>query len=176
MSAAPTLAEQIPFPRPATPTTCRTSPNLFTHEPGNTTPARTAEARKICSACPLAPTCLKWALANPDQTQTGIWAGTNPLQCRILRAYLANRLGTNWVQVLAARDRALARTRPPIVREARIIQLDRAFNGPMPHHTPARCLCWRCRAGPRRRPSLGPAAGLPLGARGPSGADRLIGP
>lgn len=142
MSVAPALAERIPCPRPATPTACRTSPNLFTHEPGDTTPARTAEARKICSACTLAPTCLKWALANPDQTQTGIWAGTNPLQRRILRARLANRLGTNWVQVLAARDRApreraeAARTRPPSVREARIIQLDRACNGPMPHHTP----------------------------------------
>ncbi|WP_329046638.1 WhiB family transcriptional regulator [Streptomyces sp. NBC_01422] len=135
-------AAQIPFPRPATPTACRTSPELFTHEPGDTDRARAAAARAVCSGCPLAPTCLKWALANPEQTPTGIWAGTNPLQRRILRARLANRLGSNWVHLLTAQERArqerkaAVRTQPPSVREARILQLDRTFNGPMPTRVP----------------------------------------
>jgi len=142
MTTTPSPATGIPFPRPATPTACRTSPELFTHEPGNTDRARAAKARTVCSACTLAPTCLKWALANPEQTPTGIWAGTNPLQRRILRARLANRLGTNWMHTLAARDRArhnreaAVRTQPLGVREARILQLDRTFNGPMPTRVP----------------------------------------
>ncbi|MFE9913439.1 WhiB family transcriptional regulator [Streptomyces clavifer] len=129
---------QVPFPRPETPTACRTSPALFTHEPGDTDRERTAKARKVCSVCPLAPTCLTWALANPDEVPTGIWAGTTALQRGILRARLANRLGTNWVTGLAALEQArrkrtaALRTDPLTVQQSRIVHLDREFNGPLP--------------------------------------------
>ncbi|MFB8027313.1 MULTISPECIES: WhiB family transcriptional regulator [unclassified Streptomyces] len=142
MTIAPYSAARIPFSHPTTPTACRTSPELFTHEPGDTEGDRATEARTVCSACTLAPTCLKWALANPDQTPTGIWAGTSPLQRRILRARLTNRLGTNWMHTVAARDRArhvretAVRSQPLSVPEARILQLDRTFNGPMPARVP----------------------------------------
>ncbi|MGP3637827.1 WhiB family transcriptional regulator [Streptomyces sp. 24-1644] len=134
--------EQTPLPRPETPTACRTSPALFTHEPGDTDRKRAAQARSICSACPLAPTCLKWALAHPEQVPTGIWAGTTAQQRTVLRARLSNRLGSNWVHVLATQERArheraaASRTRPLGVREARVIQLDRDFNGPMRNRVP----------------------------------------
>ncbi|WP_432106231.1 WhiB family transcriptional regulator [Streptomyces sp. bgisy091] len=51
------------------------------------------EGAQACPARTAAPKCLKWALANPEQTPSGIWAGTSPLQRRILLARLANRLG-----------------------------------------------------------------------------------
>ncbi|MFE9913471.1 hypothetical protein [Streptomyces clavifer] len=85
---------------------------------------------------------LKWALANPDEAPTGIWAGTTALQRRILRARLANRLGTNWVTGLAAQEQArrkrtaALRTNPLTVQQSRIVHMDREFNGPLPKRIP----------------------------------------
>ncbi|MFB7292231.1 WhiB family transcriptional regulator [Actinacidiphila glaucinigra] len=103
---------RIPFPHSTTPTACRAEPELFAYERGGSTSAdfdaRVDMATAACSACPLASGCLKWALANPDLTQTGIWAATTPRQRCTLRQRLIARLGPDWVAVVAERDRQRA--------------------------------------------------------------------
>ncbi|MFI8186206.1 WhiB family transcriptional regulator [Actinacidiphila glaucinigra] len=99
---------RIPFPYSATPTACRAEPGLFAYEHGDSTSAditaRVDTATAACAACPLASDCLKWALANPDLTQTGIWAATTPRQRCTLRQRLVARLGPDWVGVVADHD------------------------------------------------------------------------
>ncbi|MEU1458089.1 WhiB family transcriptional regulator [Streptomyces avermitilis] len=67
-----------PHPLPHTDTRpCRTSPTLIAHDYGDTsadTADRAARAKTACRACPIATGSLKWALANPPLTPTGIWA------------------------------------------------------------------------------------------------------
>jgi WhiB family redox-sensing transcriptional regulator len=134
----------IPFPTPATPTACRTQPRLFDHGARGTSPddaRRVAQA--LCTACPVAADCLKWALAHPDLSPEGIWAGTTAAQRRKLRRRLIDRLGTQWAAVVAEQDRqrkerqALARHQPLTIRQAQIVREDRERNGPMGRPRPA---------------------------------------
>jgi WhiB family redox-sensing transcriptional regulator len=68
---------------------------------------------------------LKWALANPHLTPTGVWAATTQRDRNRLRRNLRERLGDDWIGVVAERDRRrrerkkAARLAPPTtVREA----------------------------------------------------------
>ncbi|MEU7039262.1 WhiB family transcriptional regulator [Streptomyces sp. NPDC046237] len=104
----PQTDEHIPFPRFETPTSCRHTPELFLHDFRDTSPEtkrRIEQARTHCTICPHASACLKWALAHPDMTPTGIWAGTTARQRTVLRRRLVDRLGTDWVDVVAEADR-----------------------------------------------------------------------
>jgi Transcription factor WhiB len=96
--------QRIAFPHTQPPTRCRTQPRLFDYEHGDKTDAakrrRLASASLRCAACPVATACLKWALANPDLTRSGIWAATTPGKRMVLRKRLADRLGDNWVTVI----------------------------------------------------------------------------
>ncbi|MET8787978.1 WhiB family transcriptional regulator [Streptomyces sp. NPDC004589] len=103
---------RIPFPHTDTALACRTHPHLFVHEHGQTSPddlAHIERARKACSGCPIADGCLKWALANPHLTPSGIWAATTARQRTTLRHRLQIRLGADWVGVVAHTDHARAR-------------------------------------------------------------------
>jgi WhiB family redox-sensing transcriptional regulator len=109
MSQTPVVypdADKIPFPVAASPTACRRSPHLFSHEV-TTTPAARADieqAKRMCAACPIAASCLKWALTHPAETRVGVWAATTARERTRLRQRLAGRLGTGWVTVIADRD------------------------------------------------------------------------
>ena len=133
-----TPAPGITFPYSPAPTTCRTTPQLFAYDIGDSDQARADQAKLACAACPIATACLKWSLANPALTTEGIWAGTIPRQRRALRRRLADRLGADWVAVVAAHDQRLrerreaARHTPLTVGQARIVRMDRELNGPMP--------------------------------------------
>lgn len=136
----------IPFPVPAAPTACRTQPAMFDHGARGTGPddaRRVAQARALCTLCPIATDCLKWALAHPDLTPEGIWASTTATQRTVLRRRLVDRLGTQWAAVVADQDRqrkerrALARNQPLTVRQAQIVREDRERNGPMGRPRPA---------------------------------------
>lgn len=113
-------APRIPFPFTDTPTACQKRPKWFSHEQTSTRAAEKdiAQAKRACSGCPIVNDCLKWALAHPDLTMVGVWAATTPRQRQQLRRRLKNRLGPDWVGVVARRDQAArqrrtASTRPP---------------------------------------------------------------
>ncbi|MGP4004472.1 WhiB family transcriptional regulator [Streptomyces sp. 8N706] len=114
----PTEADpRIPFPFTDTPTACQTHPRWFSHEQTSTRAAEQdiAKAKLACSGCPIVTDCLKWALAHPDLTRVGVWAATTTRQRGQLRRRLANRLGPDWVGVIAQRDQdARQRPRPPL--------------------------------------------------------------
>ncbi|MFE0633499.1 WhiB family transcriptional regulator [Streptomyces sp. NPDC058864] len=99
------------FPSPIAPPPPRAgqNPELFAYEHGDSNSdditARVDQATAACVPCPLASDCLKWALANPDLTQTGIWAATTPRQRCTLRQRLVARLGPDWVAIVAGCDR-----------------------------------------------------------------------
>ncbi|WUT01741.1 WhiB family transcriptional regulator (plasmid) [Streptomyces sp. NBC_00708] len=128
--------DRIPFPTSDQPLSCRTDPALFAIEDVDTAEdprAREkalAHARRACSACPVVTDCLKWALANPDLTPTGVWAATTKRARTRLRNQLAARLGPDWVGVLAERDRRrrerqhAARLAPPAVRDQALARLE----------------------------------------------------
>lgn len=107
---------RIPFPHTNTPLACRTDPDLFAHEYGQSSStedrARTERARRTCRGCPIAAGCLKWALANPSLTPTGIWAATNSRERTVLRRRLQARHGLDWVGVVAEADRTRALRTP----------------------------------------------------------------
>jgi hypothetical protein len=122
---------RFPQPQSPAPTGCQTTPKLFDFDPGESDHKKTQrqlrDARKACSTCPLVRDCLKWALVNEDLARVGIWAATTPRQRTMLRERLAERLGPEWIDVLAVREqarreRAAARRLPPDVREARIVR------------------------------------------------------
>ncbi|MET9914462.1 WhiB family transcriptional regulator [Streptomyces sp. NPDC006476] len=139
---------RFPFPHSPTRTSCQSQPTLFDFTNGDRTADRAAtdkrleQARKECSGCPLATDCLKWALVNKEATRVGVWAATTPGQRTDLRKRLADRLGPDWIDVLAAREKArreraaAARHTPLSVSQARIVRLDREVNGPMPARSP----------------------------------------
>ncbi|MFH8717503.1 WhiB family transcriptional regulator [Streptomyces zaomyceticus] len=143
---------RFPFPHTTAPTRCRTRPELFDLASGDlsvdtkkATQKRLEQARRACSACPVVTACLRWALVNKPVTQDGVFAGTTPGQRNVLRCRLADRIGPDWVYVLAARDQAhreraeAARHTPLPVTQGRIVRLDRELNRPMnllPRPTP----------------------------------------
>jgi WhiB family redox-sensing transcriptional regulator len=81
-------------------------PHLFSHDRLTTPTAQadTEQAKRLCAGCPIAASCLKWALAHPSETRIGVWAGTTTRQRAHLRRRLAGRLGTRWVSAIAHRD------------------------------------------------------------------------
>ncbi|GAA2615430.1 WhiB family transcriptional regulator [Streptomyces roseoviolaceus] len=134
---------RFPFPHSPTPTRCQTEPTLFDFANGDRTsdPAATEmrlnKARRACSGCPIVKDCLRWALINKPLTKVGIIAATTPSQRTTLRKRMADRLGPDWIDVLAAQDKArreraaAARHNPLTISQARIVRLDREINGPM---------------------------------------------
>lgn len=129
--------DRIPFPETDQVLRCRTSPALFQLEdirntdkdPRAREKALTA-AKHACSGCPIVQGCLKWALANPSLTKTGVWAATTKRDRTQLRKELVARLGEDWVGVVAAQDRVrrqrqrAARVVPPTVRELALARLE----------------------------------------------------
>ncbi|WP_442817235.1 hypothetical protein [Streptomyces sp. NBC_01334] len=89
------------------------------HRPTSSRPSSCAPAARSAAGC------LKWALAHPTQARLGVWAGTTARERTHLRQRLADRLGTDWVTVVADREdrrreqRQAARYAPLTVREAR---------------------------------------------------------
>lgn len=127
---------RIPFPDTDQPLDCRTEPRLFAIEDVSTADdprARqkaTVHAKQACSTCPVVTECLKWALANPDLTPTGVWAATTRGDRNRLRKQLVARLGHDWRGVVADQDRRRreqrhrARTAPPTVRDQALARLE----------------------------------------------------
>ncbi|MFF3208367.1 WhiB family transcriptional regulator [Streptomyces sp. NPDC002962] len=138
-SALP-ASDRITFPFTASPTACQRRPALFSHEEASTPAAQAdiEQAKQLCSGCPIAAGCLKWALAHPSEARLGVWAGTTARQRPHLRQRLADRLGTDWVTVVADHEdqrraqRQAARHTPLTVGQARIVRLDHDVNGPLP--------------------------------------------
>ncbi|MFF9854263.1 WhiB family transcriptional regulator [Streptomyces litmocidini] len=140
----PASDPRFPFPRTSAPTLCRRDPALFDLASGdlsgdtkNAAQTRLEQARRVCSACPIVIACLRWALVDKTLTAENVFAGTTPAQRRVLRRRLADRLGPDWIDVLAARDQArreraeVARHTPLPAAQARIVHLDRESNGPL---------------------------------------------
>ncbi|WP_228184121.1 WhiB family transcriptional regulator [Streptomyces anulatus] len=127
---------RIPFPVSEQPLACRTNPALFAIEDVSTADdprARekaTTEAKQACSTCPVVTECLKWALANPDLTPTGVWAATTKRDRTRLRKQLVARLGADWPGVVAEQERRrrerdrTVRTAPPTVRDRAFARLE----------------------------------------------------
>ncbi|MFJ9825276.1 WhiB family transcriptional regulator [Streptomyces sp. NPDC101160] len=122
--------DRTPFPTTDQVLRCRTEPDLFSIEDIHNTDqdprAREkalAQAKHACSSCPIVKGCLKWALANPALTKTGVWAATTKRARTQLRKQLVARLGEDWIGVVADQDRlhrerrCARRTVPPTVRE-----------------------------------------------------------
>lgn len=127
---------RIPFPVSDQPLACRTRPALFAIEDVSTADdprARekaTAQAKQACAGCPVVTECLKWALANPDLTPTGVWAATTKRDRTRLRKQLTARLGDDWASAVADQDRRrreqrrTARTAPPTARDQALARLE----------------------------------------------------
>ncbi|MFD8629625.1 WhiB family transcriptional regulator [Streptomyces hygroscopicus] len=136
---------RFPFPHSPVPTRCQAEPATFDFANGDrsgesraATERRLARARRACSGCPIVKDCLRWALVNKDLTKVGIYAATTPAQRTALRKRMVDRLGPDWIDVLADQDQArreraaAARHMPLTISQARIVRLDREVNGPMP--------------------------------------------
>ncbi|MFD3503936.1 WhiB family transcriptional regulator [Streptomyces sp. NPDC058642] len=128
--------DRIPFPHTEQTLRCRTNPALFEIEDIHTGDDRNArekalvKAKHACSGCPIVTGCLKWSLANPSLTKTGVWAATTARDRKQLRKQLTARLGDDWVGVVAEQDRRrrerqrTARVVPPTVREQALARLE----------------------------------------------------
>jgi hypothetical protein len=134
---------RIPFPVSTEPLACRENPEWFSHDNPTAPEARedTERAKQACSGCPIAASCLKWSLANPTLTTTGVWAATTPKQRTALRRRLVARHGPDWVGVVAEKDRQRAerRWKPPSVRRQRELrerEQARLDLVPSPYSTP----------------------------------------
>ncbi|MFJ6792002.1 WhiB family transcriptional regulator [Streptomyces angustmyceticus] len=153
--SVPDADDRLPFPRTDKPLACRSEPKLFAIEDITGRAEREkalAKARLACSGCPIATGCLQWALANKQLTPTGVWAATTASQRTTLRKDLVQRLGPDWVGVVAAQARRkqekqrAAHTAPPTVREQVMARLELELipSRPDPHEpwrepmTPAR--------------------------------------
>ncbi|MCX4993515.1 WhiB family transcriptional regulator [Streptomyces sp. NBC_00568] len=66
-------------------------------------------AGALCRRCPVAKSCLIWALANPTLAYDGIWAATTPSQRRTLRKRLLHRLGPDRLSQTLRTEYARAR-------------------------------------------------------------------
>ncbi|WP_018569231.1 WhiB family transcriptional regulator [Streptomyces sp. PsTaAH-124] len=136
----PTLVladDRILFPDTEQTLRCRTNPDLFQIEDIHNTDKEPrarekalAQAKHACSGCPIVKDCLKWALANPALTKTGVWAATTKRDRTQLRKQLVARLGEDWVSVVAEQDRLrrerarAARAVPPTARELALARLE----------------------------------------------------
>ncbi|MFJ9412466.1 WhiB family transcriptional regulator [Streptomyces sp. NPDC101393] len=129
--------DRISFPTTDQVLRCRTEPGLFSIEDIHNTDegprAREkalVKAKHACSGCPIVKGCLKWALANPGLTKTGVWAATTVRDRKQLRKQLVARLGEDWIGVVAEQDRLrrerkrAARTVPPTVHELALARLE----------------------------------------------------
>ncbi|MFG3499338.1 WhiB family transcriptional regulator [Streptomyces sp. NPDC047928] len=129
--------DRIPFPDTDQALRCCTSPDLFAIEDIHNTDkdprAREkalAQAKHACSGCPIVKDCLKWALANPSLTKTGVWAATTKRDRTQLRKQLVARLGEDWVGVVTEQDRLrrerqrAARVVPPTAHELALARLE----------------------------------------------------
>ncbi|WP_410540517.1 WhiB family transcriptional regulator [Streptomyces sp. KL2] len=126
------LDERIPFPRTDAPLPCRTNPRWFSHD--RILPAQgqaqedITRAKQACRSCPIAAGCLKWALAHPGSTAVGVWAATTATERGALRRRLRERLGEDWVEVVARRDQAARQRRrqerwnPPPIQQSQQAQ------------------------------------------------------
>lgn len=141
--------DRIPFPETDQALRCRTSPALFQiediHNTGQDPLAREkvlAEAKHACAGCPIVQDCLKWALATPALTTTGVWAATTKRDRTQLHKQLVARLGEDWVGAVAEQDRLrrerqrTARVAPPTAHElARArLQLEGIPTRPAPYN------------------------------------------
>lgn len=128
---------RIPFPETDQVLRCRKEPGLFqiedirdTGEDPRAREKALAQAKHACSGCPIVKGCLKWALANPALTTTGVWAATTKRDRTQLRKDLVARLGEDWVGAVAEQDRRrrerqrAARVVPPTVRDLALARLD----------------------------------------------------
>ncbi|MEU9943108.1 WhiB family transcriptional regulator [Streptomyces lavendulae] len=127
---------RIPFPETDQALRCRTEPSLFsiedirTDEDPRAREKALVQVKHACSGCPIVEGCLKWALANPSLTKTGVWAATTARDRTRLRKQLAARLGADWVGVVAEQDRLRrerareARVVPPTARELALARLE----------------------------------------------------
>lgn len=128
--------DRIPFPETDQALRCRTSPALFQlediHNTDKNPRARQkalTQANHACSGCPIVKDCLKWALANPDLTPTGVWAATTKRDRNRLRKQLVARLGADWPGVVAEqerrrRERERTVPAPPTVRDQALARLE----------------------------------------------------
>ncbi|WP_331722604.1 WhiB family transcriptional regulator [Streptomyces sp. NBC_00122] len=129
--------DRVPFPETDQALRCRTSPARFsiedirnTDEAPRAREKALAKAKHACSGCPIVKDCLKWALANPGLTETGVWAATTKRDRTQLRKRLVDRLGEDWVGVVAEEDRRwrerarAARVVPPTARELALARLE----------------------------------------------------
>ncbi|MEU7553106.1 WhiB family transcriptional regulator [Streptomyces sp. NPDC044571] len=129
--------DRIPFPHTDQALRCRTEPGLFsiedihnTDEDPRARDKTLIKAKHACSGCPIVKDCLKWALANPDLTKTGVWAATTARDRTQLRKQLTARLGDDWVGVVAEQDRRrrerrrAARVVPPTLGELALARLE----------------------------------------------------
>lgn len=141
--------DRIPFPETDQGLRCRTTPHLFSIEDIRNTDqdprAREKALVKVkhaCSGCPIVKDCLKWALANPGLTKTGVWAATTARDRTQLRKQLVARLGEDWVGVVAEQDRLrrerarAARVVPPTARELALacLELEAIPTRPAPYN------------------------------------------
>lgn len=103
--------DRIPFPRTQDPTPCQDNPAMFAFEefsdPTERDPSL-ARAKLACSGCTVVHGCLQWALANPALTRRGVWAATTPRIRARLRQRLVQRLGDDWVGIVANSNRRRA--------------------------------------------------------------------
>jgi hypothetical protein len=108
---------RIPFPYSPTPTACRTQPQTFTYDRGTShdpdVRARITRAKTACRHCPIATSCLQWALTHPELTPEGIWAATTATERTGLRNKLIERLGKDWVDAIVQADHARTLHRQP---------------------------------------------------------------
>ncbi|MEU9197754.1 WhiB family transcriptional regulator [Streptomyces hundungensis] len=129
--------DRIPFPDTDQALRCRTSPDLFaiedihnTDEDPRAREKALVKVKHACSGCPIVKDCLKWALANPGLTKTGVWAATTARERTQLRKQLVARLGEDWVGVVAEQDRLrrerqrAARVVPPTARDIALARLE----------------------------------------------------
>ncbi|MGW3275773.1 WhiB family transcriptional regulator [Streptomyces kronopolitis] len=131
--SVPDADDRLPFPRTDTKLACRSEPKLFAIEDitGRAERERAlAKARLACSGCPIVTGCLRWALANGQLTPTGVWAATTARQRTALRKDLVQRLGPDWVGVVAEqarRKQQKQRAASPTVREKAMARLELEF-------------------------------------------------
>lgn len=70
------LFEDLPpwmAPTAPSPVCAEVDPEMWFPGPGQWTTSRLA--RRLCQGCPLLAACRGWALAHPEETETGVWGG-----------------------------------------------------------------------------------------------------